>query len=109
MATSYDSRCPVARTLDVIGERWTILILRDLLRFGPQRFQDFATSLPGSGPNTLSARLKQLERHGLITRRFYAEHPPRAEYVLTDKGRALQPVLKALFAWGTKHAPIVSR
>jgi len=101
--SKYDLRCPVARTLDIIGERWTILILRDLLREGPRRFQDFQQSLRGLSPNTLSARLKTLEEHGIIARRFYEEHPPRAEYVLTDKGRTLGPILKALYEWGQKH------
>jgi len=102
-SSSYNLKCPVARTLDLIGERWTILILRDLLLAGPCKFQDFQQSLSGISPNTLSARLKKLEEHGVIARRFYEEHPPRAEYVLTDKGRALGPVLKALLGWGQKH------
>ncbi len=103
MATGYDQECPVARTLDIIGERWTILILRDLLKQGPRRFQDFQRSLEGVSPNTLSARLKTLEDHGIIVRKFYEEHPPRAEYLLTEKGRMLGPVLKALLEWGKKY------
>ena len=103
MPTPYDMRCPVARTLDIIGERWTMLILRDLLLDGPRRFQDFERSLAGISPNTLSARLKRLEEHGIIERRFYEQHPPRAEYVLTGKGRQLGPVLKTLLDWGRKH------
>jgi|HubBroStandDraft_6_1064221.scaffolds.fasta_scaffold1492954_1 DNA-binding HxlR family transcriptional regulator len=99
----YDMRCPVARTLDIIGERWTILILRDLLVEGPRRFQDFERSLGGISPNTLSARLKRLEEAGVVERRFYEQHPPRAEYLLTPKGRALGPVLKALLEWGRNH------
>jgi DNA-binding HxlR family transcriptional regulator len=105
----YDMRCPVARTLDIIGERWTILILRDLLIEGPRRFQDFERSLAGISPNTLSARLKQLEEHGVVERRFYEQHPPRAEYLLTDKGRQLGPVLKALFEWGRNHTSAPTR
>jgi DNA-binding HxlR family transcriptional regulator len=96
--------CPVARTLAIIGERWTILILRDLLLDGPRKFQDLERSLAGISPNTLSARLKTLEEHGLVARRFYEEHPPRAEYLLTDKGRELRPVLRALKDWGERHA-----
>jgi DNA-binding HxlR family transcriptional regulator len=96
-------QCPIARVLDVIGERWTILVLRDLVRHGPRKFQDFERSLVGISPNTLSARLKRLEDSGIVERRFYEQHPPRAEYVLTDKGRELRPVLKALFDWGQKH------
>jgi len=103
MPTPYDMRCPVARSLDIIGERWTILILRDLLVGGPCRFQDFENSLSGISPNTLSARLKRLEEYGVVERRFYEQHPPRAEYALTDKGRELGPVLKTLLDWGRKH------
>lgn len=96
-------RCPVARTLDVIGERWSLLILRDLFRFGPRRFQDFEHSLKGIAPSILSARLKELESSRVIESRLYAEHPPRPEYTLTEKGRALGPVLRALKEWGEKH------
>lgn len=103
MPAIYDMRCPVARTLDIIGERWTLLILRDLLRGGACKFQDFERSLGGISPNTLSARLKQLEDHGIVERRFYEQHPPRAEYLLTEKGRQLGPVLKALYEWGQKN------
>jgi DNA-binding HxlR family transcriptional regulator len=105
MESRYDLNCPVARTLDVIGERWTILILRDLFKEGSRRFQDFERSLPGVSPNTLSGRLKDLMERGIIERRFYEEHPPRGEYFLTEKGRTLGPILKALYDWGKKHAP----
>ena len=105
ISAPYDMRCPIARTLDIIGERWTILILRDLLLEGPRKFQDFQQSLAGISPNTLSARLKRLEESGVVERRFYEQHPPRAEYLLTAKGRALGPVLKALLDWGRSHTP----
>jgi DNA-binding HxlR family transcriptional regulator len=95
--------CPVARTLDVIGERWTALLLRDLLRHGPRRFQDFQASLPGVAPNTLSARLKAMEDDDLVKRVVYSERPMRLEYVLTDKGKSLGPVIKALRDWGRTH------
>ena len=104
MSSSYNLKCPVARTLDIIGERWTILILRDLFLDGPRKFQDFEQSLSSASATTLSARLKKLEENGIVARRFYRDHPPRAEYVLTDKGRTLGPLLKMLLAWGTKHA-----
>jgi DNA-binding HxlR family transcriptional regulator len=104
MARSYEiGGCPVARTLDLIGERWTILLLRDLLLRGPRKFQDFEASLPGVAPNTLSARLKSLEENGLVQRQLYNERPPRLEYVLTEKGKSLGPVLKALRDWGSRH------
>ena len=104
MSSSYNLKCPVAQTLDIIGERWTILILRDLFVDGPRKFQDFERTLSGISATTLSARLKKLEEHKIVTRRFYADHPPRAEYVLTNKGRTLGPLLKMLLDWGIKHA-----
>jgi DNA-binding HxlR family transcriptional regulator len=104
MARSYRLKtCPVARTLDLIGERWTILILRDLLLEGPRRYQDFQESLAGIAPNTLSARLKEMEARGLISRRLYSEHPPRLEYHLTDKGKSLGTVMRALREWGQRN------
>jgi len=103
MSTPYDRSCPVARTLEIIGDRWTILIIRDLLLKGPRKFLDFESSFPGISPNTLSARLKTLEEAGLVERRLYEQHPPRAEYLLTARGRELGPVLRALKNWGMKH------
>ena len=102
-STPYDMRCPIARTLDIVGERWTILILRDLVVGGPRKFHDFERSLAGISPNTLSARLKRLEDAGIVERRFYEQHPPRAEYLLTEKGNELRPVLRALLDWGRTH------
>lgn len=103
MAAKYAQRCPVARALDVIGEKWSLLILRDLRRFGPRRFQDLEQGLPGLAPNTLSARLKALEAQGVIGARLYERHPPRFEYFLTEKGEALAPVIKALRDWGQQY------
>lgn len=98
-----DDACPVAAALSVIGERWTLLVIRDLLRHGPRRFQDLETSLAGVSPNTLSARLKRLEDAAVVERRLYEQHPPRAEYVLTDKGRALGPIVLAMKKWGEAY------
>jgi len=104
MPKSYrQEHCPVARTLDIIGERWTILILRDLFLHGPRRYQDFQESLDAA-PNVLSARLKTLEAHGLLERKLYSEHPPRLRYQLTAKGRSLGPIVRALRDWGRQHA-----
>jgi len=100
------NQCPVARALDIIGERWTILIMRDMFLFGPRRFQDLQESLSGIAPNTLSARIKTLEASGIIERKLYSEHPPRAEYSLTEKGRALGPALRALRDWGEKYTSV---
>ena len=105
MTNGYDLDCPIARALDAIGERWSLLILRDLFRKGPQRFADLQGSLAGIAPNTLSARLKALEAQGVVAGRMYERHPPRIEYYLTDKGKELGPVLKALHGWGERHAP----
>ena len=108
MSRPLDPRCPIARSLNVIGERWTLLILRDFVLHGPRRFQGLQESLAGISPNTLSARLKTLEDAGVIRRRFYEQHPPRAEYLLTEKGEALRPVTKALKEWGELYAPRTS-
>jgi len=105
MASGYGiADCPIARALDVVGDKWSLLILRDLFRMGPLRFQGLAEALPGIAPNTLSARLKLLETQGVIEARLYETHPPRYEYLLTDKGRALAPVLKALYQWGESYS-----
>jgi len=99
---NLDHTCPIARTLDIVGERWTLLIVRDLLS-GTKRFQDFQERLPGMAPNVLSARLKTLEAHGLVRRDFYSDHPPRASYTLTDQGRELGLVVLALGRWGIRN------
>jgi DNA-binding HxlR family transcriptional regulator len=103
MTVDYTQFCPVARTLDLIGDRWTILILRDLILEGPRKFQDLQRAFPKMSPNTLSTRLKALEENGIVERRTYVDHPPRAEYIVTDKGRELRPVLRSLRIWGEKH------
>ena len=95
--------CPVARTLEVIGERWTILIVRDLLIEGRARFQSLLESLVGISPNTLSARLNRLQEAGVVDKRLYQGNPPRAEYVLTERGRELAGVVRALHDWGDNH------
>jgi DNA-binding HxlR family transcriptional regulator len=104
MANGYGQEdCPVARALDAIGEKWSLLVLRDLFRKEALRFQELEQGLGGVAPNTLSARLKSLESAGVIAARLYESHPPRYEYYLTDKGKALGPVLKALYNWGERY------
>src|SRR4029078_7889527 len=103
MANGYGGNCPVARALDVICEKRSLLVLRDLLLKGPLRFQQLEEGLDDVAPNTLSARLKSLESAGVIATRLYESHPPRYEYYLTDKGKALGPVLKALYNWGERY------
>ncbi len=102
MPKRYGQPCPVAKSLEFLGERWTLLIIRDLLS-GPRRFQDLLASLEGIAPNVLSERLKVLETHEIVTREFYSEHPPRAAYALTPRGRDLGVVVGALAVWGTRH------
>lgn len=102
MPKRYGQPCPVAKSLELVGDRWTLLIVRDLLG-GARRFQDLQKSLKGIAPAVLSDRLKLMEDGALVSRRFYSEHPPRAEYALTDKGRGLGLVVGALAAWGTRH------
>lgn len=103
MAKEYGLPCPVARSLDIIGDRWTLLVIRDLLREGPRKYVELAESLAGIAPNVLSDRLKLLESHGIIEREFYEEHPPRAKYKLTKQGRELDLVIEALLQWGNKY------
>ena len=103
MQKPFKQFCPVARASDVVGDRWTLLILRDLFLHKRRRFQDLQESLAGVAPNTLSARLKSLESHGVLARELYSEHPPRLEYVLTDKGKQLGPIVKALREWGSRY------
>ena len=93
--------CPVARSLERVGEWWSILILRDAFH-GLSRFDDFQKSLE-IAPNMLTRRLNALVEAGLLARRRYSEHPPRDEYVLTERGRDFRPVLLALLAWGNRH------
>ena len=95
--------CPIARSLERVGEWWSILILRDAFK-GVSRFDQFQKSL-GIAPNMLTRRLNTLVDSGLLERRLYSEKPPRHEYVLTDRGRDFRPVLWALVAWGNKHFP----
>ncbi len=94
--------CPVARSLDVIGDRWTVLVLRDRI-LGRGKFKDLLESLQGISPNLLAQRLKLLEEQGIVERVFYSDHPPRAEYRLTEKGNDLIPVLRAIAEWGYKY------
>lgn len=101
---SYVDRCPVARGLDVVGERWALLIVRELL-LGAQRFSDLRRALPRASSNMLTDRLRELEAHGVVQRRMLP--PPAASWVyeLTERGRALEPVLDAIGTWGRAEPP----
>lgn len=99
----YNHPCLVARALDVLGDRWTLLILRDLMG-GLYRYNDILENCQGMSPNVLSDRLKRLEAEGLVRRDYYKELPPRVEYRLTEKGWTVRPVLLALLDWGRQNA-----
>jgi DNA-binding HxlR family transcriptional regulator len=96
-----ETQCPIARSLERVGEWWNILILRDAFR-GYSRFDEFQGSL-GIAPNILARRLKGLVESGLLEKRRYQERPTRFEYVLTERGRDFRPVMWTLLAWGNRH------
>ena len=100
--TSFEGlQCPIARSLECVGEWWSILILRDAFS-GATRFDQFQKNL-GIAPNMLSRRLSSLVETGMLERRRYQDRPPRDEYVLTGRGRDFRPVLWSLLAWGNRH------
>jgi DNA-binding HxlR family transcriptional regulator len=90
--TTAEEVCPIEQLMELLGGKWTLLIIRDLMK-GCQRFNQLQRSIGNINPRTLSTRLSTLEKAGIITRRAYAEIPPRVEYALTEKGRALKPLL----------------
>lgn len=92
----------IASAMEIIGNKWTALILRDLFT-GSKRFCELEKTVGNINPRTLSQRLDNLEAHGIITKKSFSEVPPRIEYTLTDKGLDLQPILEQMAAWGTRH------
>jgi DNA-binding HxlR family transcriptional regulator len=96
-----NTQCPIARSLERVGDWWNILILREAF-YGVTRFDDFQTNL-GIATNTLTRRLNDLVEGDLLRRELYSEKPPRHEYVLTDVGRSFRPVLLTLVAWGNEN------
>jgi len=103
-ARSYGHYCPVAKTLELVGERWTLLIVRELL-VGPQRFTDLHAALEGIPRNLLADRLRDLEAHDLVAKRDLPPPAARSVYELTEAGRGLLPVIGALAQWGLTHLP----
>jgi DNA-binding HxlR family transcriptional regulator len=101
MSAISNSNCPVCRTADVISGKWTLLVIRDLAA-GSSRFCELERSLEGISPRTLSLRLRALEEQGIVERRTYPEVPPRVEYALTEKGRALAPLIEDMRAYGRR-------
>jgi DNA-binding HxlR family transcriptional regulator len=103
-ASTLRSPCPVACALDIIGDRWTLLVVRDLLG-GKRRYGDLLRSAESIPTNILAERLKRLERAGLVRRVQYSEHPPRAEYELTAAGQGLGETIAVLGRWGREQFP----
>ncbi len=99
-----DESCPVCRTAEVISGKWTLLIIRDLAD-ASLRFCELERSLEGISPRTLSLRLRALEEQGVVERQTYPEVPPRVEYALTDKGRALVPLIEDMRSYGRRWLP----
>ncbi len=93
--------CSIEKAMDVLGGKWTFLIIRDLFE-GTRRFGELRQSLAGVSPKTLSTRLRELERKNIVVRKAYATIPPTVEYSLTEKGRSLKPIIKAMKIWGAK-------
>jgi DNA-binding HxlR family transcriptional regulator len=103
MPQSRRSPCPIACTLDLLGDRWTLLVVRDMMFFGKQRYEEFLESPEGISTNILANRLKLLEDLGLVEKRLYGSHSRRMNYQLTEKGNSLRPVLRVMAMWGLKH------
>ncbi len=100
----FRSPCPVARTLDLIGDKWTLLVIRDLL-LGRRTYGEFAESPEAIPTNLLADRLKKLIEAGLVEKRPYQTNPPRYEYFLTKAGKELKVVVLSMLKWGLKHVP----
>ncbi len=100
----FRSRCPIASSLDLIGDKWTLVLIRDLY-FGATRYGDFLASPEGIPTNLLANRLKTLESHGIVTKEPYQTRPTRYSYRLSEMGRDLVPVMRALSQWGLKWLP----
>jgi DNA-binding HxlR family transcriptional regulator len=99
------STCPLAAGLDIFGDKWTLLVVRDMLLHDRHRYNQLLAADEGIPTNILAERLKRLESRGIVRKQIYQRHPQRFEYHLTDKGRELEPVVRAIIAWGLKHVP----
>jgi len=99
------SPCPIANTLDILGDKWTLLVVRDLLFLGKHLYGEFMQSGEGIPTNILADRLKRLEETGLVTKEPYQSNPVRHQYRLTRKGAELFPVLREIIRWANKHIP----
>src|SRR5215468_5066933 len=103
---TYGQYCATARALDLVGDRWVLLIVRELLSQGPSRFTDLRAGLPGVATNLLATRLREMEENGIITHRDAAPPVATGLYQLTERGQALRPVIEALADWGLPTMPV---
>lgn len=100
----WRSICPITNTLDLLGDKWTLIIIRDLF-LGKHTYSEFQASPEGIPTNILAARLKRMQVNGIIEKEAYQQKPVRYAYSLTDKGKALAPIVKEIINWGLKHIP----
>ncbi len=104
-----DKSCPIEHTVNLIGHKWKVLIIRNLLNKGTQRFSELSRGINGISQKMLTQQLKQLEADGIINRMVYPEVPPRVEYSLTELGDSLKPILDSMNLWGVEHMKLSSR
>jgi DNA-binding HxlR family transcriptional regulator len=105
LASHAFKRCPVDNTFRIIGKKFTVLILRNMIYGKQKHFNEFLNSIEGMNPNTLSTRLREMEKNQLIERKIFHETPVRIEYTLTEKGKDLIPIVEQMGAFSMKHAP----
>lgn len=103
-----DKSCPIEHTVNLIGHKWKVLIIRNLVNNGTQRFSELSRGISGISQKMLTQQLRQLESDGIVIRKVYPEIPPRVEYSLTELGHSLKPILDSMSTWGIEHIKQIS-